>query len=618
MTTKTNLREGSPYRGYAETCGHRFLILLALSCLTGTALALNAPVKIAFEGQVSEHKWSLAQLDPQWPSDWSQYDYLVMEMKASSPQRFSWWIHTANGKRRVMFHPFGQGVWLRASIPLQYFRGRDQRGNDLASANNRRSDSFWLSTWGPFGDLKHVEALSVVMEYPLNEPTLEIRSIKLSQEDAGSEFLEAGPHVDEFGQWVHADWSRKIKTRVQLERELEEERKSLTGSDAFGYCEYGGYEATQAKATGFFRVEQIDGKWWFVDPHGHLFLSTGSNCISTGGRRRRGDDAQAPPPRRSLVSQRMSAWGFNTVGNWSRFQVSEDVDRKVYVVTFRAPRTEPLYLGMPDVYSEDFARRADEAAQRQCAECKDDPWLLGYFIGNEPPWPDRESEVVDMFLSGPDTATKTKLQAFLAEGDTPQRRVEFVYGMFERYLTLLGEAIERYDSNHLNLGIRFGGSPPEGVMRMGKRFDVCSINVYEYEATKQIKRVYEATGRPIMIGEFHLGVPADGLGAGLVQTANQIERGKGYRYYVEQAAALPGFLGAHWFQWRDQQVLGRFDGENYNIGLVDVTNRPHVELIEAAKATHKRLHDVHAGKVAPFDERPKASAAGTPDSPWDR
>ena len=418
---KTNQRQGLAYRGCGRMCRCRLLLLLGLSFLTNTVLALEKPIKITFEGEVAEHRWTLAQLNPQWPTDWSSYEYLVMEMRASSPQRLSIWLHTANGRRRIMFHPYGQNVWLRASIPLQYFRGRDQRGNDLASANNRRSDSFWLSTWGPFGDLKGVEALSVVMDYPLDRPTLEIRSIELSKEDAGSEFLEAGPHTDEFGQWVHKDWPRKIHSRAQLQKELEQERKALAGSDAFGYCEYGGYKATQAKATGFFRVEQIDGKWWFVDPHGHLFLSTGSNCISTGGRRRRGQPSQDPPPGRNLVSQRMSAWGFNTVGNWSWFQVSEDVDRKVYVATFRMPRVEPLYLGMPDVYADDFARDVDEAAQRQCSALKDDPWLLGYFIGNEPPWPDRESEVVDMFLNGPDTATKAKLQAFLAAGDTPAR-----------------------------------------------------------------------------------------------------------------------------------------------------------------------------------------------------
>jgi hypothetical protein len=605
---------------YPRAAGHRGSLLLAATWLffAGVATALDEPVRVTFEGEVSEHRWSLGEIDPQWPSDWSAYDYLVVEMRVSSPQRFAVWIHTADGKRRVMFHPFGQNIWLRTSIPLQYFRGRDQRGNDLASANNRRANSYWASTWGPFGDLKNVEALSVLMDYPLGSPTLEIRSVALMKEDPGSAFLEDEPVVDEFGQWVRGDWPRKIESRQQLQKELADERETFTDASEFGYCEYGGYRATQAKATGFFRVEQIDGQWWFVDPHGHLFLSTGSNCISSaGGRRRGGGGGSEPVPvERNLVAQRMSAWGFNTVGNWSQFRVSDDADRKVYVVTFRGPRAEPSYLGMPDVYSEDFARSADESAQRQCVSLRNDPWLLGYFIGNEPPWPEREGEVVDMFLNGPDSATKTKLRAFLADGDTPERRVQFVYGMFERYLSVIGAAIKRHDPNHLNLGIRFGGSPPEGVMRMGKIFDVCSINVYEYEPTAQLKRVYAATGRPIMIGEFHFGVPAEGLGAGLVQTADQIERGKGYRYYVEQAAALPGFLGAHWFQWSDEPVLGRFDGENYNIGLVDNTNRPYVELIEAAKLTHKRLHDVHAGKVPPFSERPKASAAGTPGSPW--
>ena len=146
---------------------------------------------------------------------------------------------------------------------------------------------------------------------------------------------------------------------------------------------------------------------------------------------------------------------------------------------------------------------------------------------------------------------------------------------------------------------------------------MCSINVYEYEPTKQIERTARITGRPVLIGEFHFGVPENGLGAGLVQTRDQLERGKGYRYYVEEAAALPAVVGAHWFTWRDEPVLGRMDGENYNIGFVDVTDRPYPELVEAAKAAHRRLLEVHSGKTAPFGVRPKASSAGTPASPWD-
>jgi len=49
--------------------------------------------------------------------------------------------------------------------------------------------------------------------------------------------------------------------------------------------------------------------------------------------------------------------------------------------------------------------------------------------------------------------------------------------------------------------------------------------VYEYEPMWQLERAYRYTGRPVLIGEFHIGVPANGLGAGLVQAKDQKERG---------------------------------------------------------------------------------------------
>ena len=93
-----------------------------------------------------------------------------------------------------MLQPFGQNVWLRASVPLRYFKGNDQSGFDLASTNNRRTDSFWMSVWKPFGDLKNIEPVGVTMEYPIAKPTLEIRSMQLAKEDPGSDFLEVGAY----------------------------------------------------------------------------------------------------------------------------------------------------------------------------------------------------------------------------------------------------------------------------------------------------------------------------------------------------------------------------------------------------------------------------------------
>jgi hypothetical protein len=461
-----------------------------------------------------------------------------------------------------------------------------------------------MSVWGPFGEMKSVEAIGFAMTYPINQPTIEIRSIHLSNKDEGSEFLEKLPVLTPFNQWAYSDWPGKIKSQEQLDAELAAEAKTFGTNADYDYCEYGGYKNTKAKATGFFRVEEINEKWWFIDPDGHYFLSSGTN----GTANRRNPNQQPAQTQAAIerTNHRLASWGMTTGG-----------DGRANTIMLRwktIPGTS--FLGLPDVYSDAFANNADSAANAQCTPLRNDAYVLGYFIGNEPPWDGRESEVVDMILRGPETATKNKLKEFLAQSDTPKRRKEFMIGAFEKYLAVLCAAVKKYDPNHLNLGIRFGGPPSDEMLRTGKVFDVCSINVYEYEPTKLIDKVYRLTGRPILIGEFHIGVPENGLGAGLVQAKGQTERGIGYRYYVEQAASLNSFLGAHWFTWRDEPVLGRGDGENYNIGFVDATDRPYPELVEATKKTNHRLFDVHSGKLLPFNTLPRASGAGTPASPW--
>ena len=214
---------------------------------------------------------------------------------------------------------------------------------------------------------------------------------------------------------------------------------------------------------------------------------------------------------------------------------------------------------------------------------------------------------MDIILDGKPSAIQEEAKKFLAEGDTPERRKAFVYKAFERFVEVINAAVRKHDPNHLNLGLRFGGhAPPEEMLRASKSFDVYSMNSYRYSLDPDVmEQIYEVTDLPIIIGEFHFGVPGNGLAAGLVQVSSQAERGVAYRYYVEQAAALPALIGTSWFQWVDQSVTGRMDGENYNIGLVDVTDRPYKEMVAALKATHLRLFDVHSGKVAPFSEEPQ-------------
>jgi hypothetical protein len=279
----------------------------------------------------------------------------------------------------------------------------------------------------------------------------------------------------------------------------------------------------------------------------------------------------------------------------------------------RGWQTGRSIMGLPDVYAEDFARRVDEAAASQLDPLRSDPLMLGFFIGNEPPWPGRESQLCDTILAGQESAIQKRLKIHLAEGDTAARRKEFVLAAFQRYLDTINAAVRQHDTNHLNLGIRFGGNPHDDVVKAARGFDVFSVNIYRYVPDRAtLDRIYALVPHPILIGEFHMGAPERGLAPGLVLAMNQPERAIAYRYYVEQCAAHPALVGTHWFQWLDQPATGRNDGENYNIGFIDVTDQPYTEMVAAAKLTHGRLLDVHAGRVPPFSQKPRASESGTP------
>jgi hypothetical protein len=381
------------------------------------------------------------------------------------------------------------------------------------------------------------------------------------------------------------------------------------------------------RATGFFRVDNIDGKWWLVVPVGHLFLSVVADSIGasavTSARGREALFAKLPPavqggrggssfyawnlerrygadwaaPWIDTTLRRMTAWGFNTIGNWSDPRLGQ-AGRVPYVVTTRGWGIESGPMGVVDVFAPDFAERVDRLAAQQCDARKNDPYLLGYFLGTEPPWPGRESVAADAILNGPDSPMKTALKQFLAAGDTPDRRKTFLTDAYTKFIETVSAAVKRHDPNHLNLGLRFGSSAPPEVVKPSKIFDVYSLNSYAYTVNqREVDKVRDLIDRPMLIGEFHFGTPGRGMTPGLRQVANQEERGVAYRYYVENAMADPNIVGAHWFEWIDEPSTGRFDGENYAIGLINVTDQPYQELIDAAKATHRRLAAVHAGRT---------------------
>jgi hypothetical protein len=184
---------------------------------------------------------------------------------------------------------------------------------------------------------------------------------------------------------------------------------------------------------------------------------------------------------------------------------------------------------------------------------------------------------------------------------------EFSMRMVERYFVTLSKACKLVDPNHLNLGMRWAGLPPEWAIQGMKSFDVYSLNCYrEKLPVADAARIDELLKIPAMVGEWHFGALDVGLPSpGLGHLKNQADRARAYRVYLEDAAANPHCVGVHWFTLYDESALGRFDGENYNIGFLDICNRPYQELGGAAIASHERMYSVAQGTEKAFAEAPQ-------------
>ena len=200
--------------------------LLAALLLTTSALVQAESRHIVFDAAGTEQQLAVQDLKPALPADWSGFNYLVIELKASTPQRVRLSIHTADGVRSVWFQPFS-GAWIRTVVPLIRLDRPEQSGADLAAMSNKpRPLSFVHGAHAP-GPLKAVQAIGLQMTDPVGDAGLEFRSISLTKEDPGDATLDGKPLVDEFGQWIGESWPGKAASLGELQKAWAEESKSL-------------------------------------------------------------------------------------------------------------------------------------------------------------------------------------------------------------------------------------------------------------------------------------------------------------------------------------------------------------------------------------------------------
>ena len=512
-------------------------------------------------------------------------------------------------------------------------------------------------------DPARISKLIFGLESPGSELRLELRSLRGIGICNPAPLMAPDyfPFIDPYGQFRYTDWPTKIHSSADFATQRTQEAAALQASPRpASWDKYGGYQAgPQLPASGNFRVEKYAGKWWLVDPDGRLFWSHGVDCVGFANttpvsrresfflevpkadsrpakvanwylanvQRKYGDHAEAKAA--ALAHERLSAWGLNTVASWSDGNVT---------AMDKTPYTKMLYIGslslaphlrLPDPYDPRFAISARRSFEAERYTTGTDPWCIGYFIGNELEWrggPDLINEVLTAPAKQPGKQALVKLlqqrHATIADlnlawhtaydswdsllNQTTQADPALALADFTafneelatRYYQTVQTELKLALPNKLNLGSRFNTVNPITVRAAARYCDVVSFN--KYETSIRNLRLPDGIDRPIIIGEFHF--PAwDRSFAANAESGplSEVQRADGYWYYVSGALDNPQIVGTHWFQYLDQPLTGRGDGENFAIGFVDVTDTPYDELTRVTRDLGDQLYSRRLAQTAP-------------------
>lgn len=274
-----------------------------------------------------------------------------------------------------------------------------------------------------------VVEVAIALRRPENE-TLPARRLVLHRMGLENPIPSRG-WVDPYGQRRNMKWPGKVKTDADLKRADRNEQKKLARLHIPDRDEYQAWKnGPTLEATGFFRSELVDERWWLVAPNGRLYYAVGLDCVGIGAEARVDDlvlqahgwlpDKEGPLAKawtgpfrqseregfslyranlirkwgpdefavkgRARAQERQLAWGFTCLGNWTDARILQTPMLPYFTMgPDTSGMTVPAVGGLMDVYHPDFETQA-RAAASMLAPVKTDPLVVGHFIQNELPW----------------------------------------------------------------------------------------------------------------------------------------------------------------------------------------------------------------------------------------
>ena len=415
-----------------------------------------------------------------------------------------------------------------------------------------------------------------------------------------------------------------------------------------------------------FSIQQHDKISWLTRPDGERFFSLGVCCVNQGAAH-----DQFNPTNPGYVAfehygnsnlwaeatdERLASWGFTTVGGWSDYAALGQCSNTD--MAFIPVLAVGMSCGAPwlDMWDTNIIAQMYQIGRDKILPVRDDPRLLGYYSDNEMGW--WNAALFKIALEQPSSSGQRQrlvkllretyhndwsklLKDFDPDGaasfaELDQRGMLYlrpgsqgirVYRRFlglmaARYYSLVRQIIRTYDPRGLILGDRYQSFYyPDVARAAGPLLDVASMNLNAAWNDGTFPRFYLDTlhalaRKPVYVSEFYMSAEQNGTGdkndsSSFPVVATQAERAAGFRNTLEALLRTPYVVGADWFQYYDEPEYGRFDGENYDFGLVDIHDQPYRLLTSAAQAFNL---------TAVKSERPSAlpdASDGVPPAPRD-
>jgi hypothetical protein len=378
------------------------------------------------------------------------------------------------------------------------------------------------------------------------------------------------------------------------------------------YDNYGGVLSLQCQPTGWFHVQEINGRWFFVTPEGHAFFSLGAThaveCIRLDElnlfetRYGRNEEGLA-----EFFLQRFKDWGYNSSG----YGPLPTMEKRIpYMATIRTEGPRSFSAGEKSRYTDIFDPAVQTRLRKRVREATaghaDNRYCLGYVFIDLPVWhpqPRRGESYCD-FIRSLDLGTpgRTAYDEFVArrraEGK-PADDEAFLNRIADVYYNCVVGELRQCDPHHLILGDRLMALPertPDSILVTAAKYvDVISFQPMGTRTMLRdyIDRVHRLTGKPVLLADVNTMTrrPAQDE----IDTA-EYERSAGEHtlaYYMD-AASSKSCIGIHRCTVRDYQP---WNPRYHRRGLLKADETPYPILVEYTQRTNARVYAMVYGST---------------------